>query len=63
MHSNIKLKECNYYRTKRHCPFEDLGCKFGHGTECQREATDRQIRDISEQSITTNDKTFDDEGK
>ena len=63
MHSNINIKECKYYRTKRHCPFEDLGCKFGHGTDFQREAIDRQIGDISKQSNDTNDKTFDYEGK
>ena len=62
MHSIINLKECNYFRNKRQCPFEDLGCKFGHGTDFQREATDRQIGDISEQSNETNDKTFDYEG-
>ena len=35
MHSEINLKECRYYKRKTHCPFEDLGCKFGHGSSIQ----------------------------
>ena len=63
MHSKIKLKECKYYRTKRHCPFEDLGCKFGHGTDIQSETIDRQIEDISKMSNYVHSDTFDYEGK
>ena len=30
MHSGVRIKPCNYYTNGIFCPFEELGCKFGH---------------------------------
>ena len=46
--TNIYLKECYYYTSRTHCPFENLGCTFGHGTSIQVEDTKENIDDISE---------------
>ena len=35
MHSKTNLKDCHYYKRKKHCPFEELGCKFGHEINLQ----------------------------
>ena len=35
MHSNPRLKQCYCFKNKIQCPFDDLGCKFGHGFETQ----------------------------
>ena len=35
MHSNPRLKQCFYFKNDMQCPFDDLGCKFGHGLDTQ----------------------------
>ena len=35
MHSNPRLKQCYYLKNDIQCPFDDLGCKFGHGLDTQ----------------------------
>ena len=35
MHSNQRLKQCYYFKNDIQCPFDDLGCKFGHGFDTQ----------------------------
>ena len=45
MHSKLNLRECHYYKSKSYCPFDDLGCKFGHK---KVEDTDEIIDDTNE---------------
>jgi hypothetical protein len=35
MHSNPRLKQCYYFKNDMQCPFDDLGCKFGHDFDTQ----------------------------
>ena len=35
MHSNPILKQCYYFKNDINCPFDDLGCKFGHSFDTQ----------------------------
>lgn len=30
MHTNVKTKQCWFFRFRIMCPFDELGCKFGH---------------------------------
>ena len=30
MHLNVAIKNCHYFRRKKPCPYEKLGCKFRH---------------------------------
>ena len=48
MHFKLHLRECHYYKTKSYCPFEDLGCKFGHGTVNLADDTIENINDTNE---------------
>ena len=48
MHSKHHLRECHYYKGKSYCPFDDLGCKFRHGTNKQVEDTDGNMDDTNE---------------
>ena len=59
MHSDTQLKECRYYNRNTHCPFEDLGCKFGHGASIQIEdtniSTDETSRVLNDKKSDTSD--------
>ena len=35
MHSNPRVKQCKYYKNDEHCPYDDLGCMFGHDLNTQ----------------------------
>ena len=35
MHQKNSLRDCRYYKNKRHYPFEELGCKFQHGSNIE----------------------------
>ena len=35
MHSNPRLKQCDYFKNDMQCPFDDLRFKFGHGLDTQ----------------------------
>ena len=48
MHSNANIKECYYYTSRTHCPFEKLGCKFGHGKSIEPEDNKTNMDDTSE---------------
>ena len=55
MHSGVKIKPCNYYINDMFCPFEELGCKFGHTADMK----DLNIElDISEKNVVDNDNSF-----
>ena len=33
MHLNVAIKTCHYFRRRKPCPYENLGCKFRHELE------------------------------
>ena len=33
MHLNVAIKNCQYFRRNKPCPYENLGCKFRHEVE------------------------------
>ena len=35
IHSKSKIKQCKYFKKKIFCPFDELGCKFGHDENIQ----------------------------
>ena len=35
IHSLSKVKQCKYFKKKIFCPFDELGCKFGHNETIQ----------------------------
>lgn len=47
MHSKLNLRECHFYKSKSHCPFEELGCKFGHGRNMKVKDTNEKINDTN----------------
>jgi hypothetical protein len=32
LHNNPKAKKCHFFNNKKHCPFQEVGCKFLHET-------------------------------
>ena len=61
MHSGVNLKECKYFRNKDHCPFDNLGCKFFHGTLFQDEETSSKMDQTPELLNEPNSDTFNQE--
>ena len=60
IHSNIKTRQCKYFKTQTKCPFDELGCKFRHETKIEdTNPTQKGSTELSEYSInmeTTIDK-------
>ena len=46
MHLKDNIRHCHYYKNNRHCPFENLGCKFQHEPFIQ--AKNLQVKDNSD---------------
>ena len=41
IHSETKKRMCHYFNNEKHCPFEEMGCKFVHkeSQECRMKST------------------------
>ena len=53
MHSSKKVRQCRYYRNGIHCPFDELGCKFGHTGNNESEDTVSKMEDKTKLSNKT----------
>ena len=54
MHSKIFFRKCKYFQNRVKCPFEDLGCKFGHFQENTKDKLDKE--ETVDELETKNDK-------
>ena len=56
MHSR-RVKACKYFKDKQNCPFEKIGCMFGHD-DFDEETSSDNIEDITEESSTEDENSF-----
>ena len=55
IHLNKFTKICHYFKTGKHCPFEELGCKFLHNVtkKVDSDDTDKKItEEINDSDIS-----------